>query len=542
MLVLDFHGGHDRAFIRSEDYRGREFIEAVAGETPASHFSQAERDQILGLVQAIFARSGVPIRVSDTAPGFGPQLTVRFAERLPLLDPEGDGGVPVRERGRVLEAFDGAGGSVAIFMDTADSTGAVAEAVAHEAGHAFGLADLAPGAGTVMAGESAALPAFAATPQPLADGSGTQNPVHHLRRAVLGESAAALAAEGLEPGSRDDGAARLLFDLAVSLRGGPLADLRLLRYPEGPGAAPEASLLAETVADGDRLAIALAPGEEFALAAASTEDGPLDIFLDFDHALAEIALSATAREAFFFDGDLLVLDDEGPLSVLPAKRGEIALSYAGTEAVAVTPATPAAILGSAADETLRGGAGDDTIFGNGGQDTVAYAARRDEIGESLGAEGAVTVLLPGGERDLLHDIARIALEDGTYLYDLGGDHLPATYRLYAAAFARVPDEAGLRFWAGQAAAGTAPEAMAAAFVGSAEFAARFGEAPSDDAFVSALFENVLGRAPDAAGRQFWLDAIATGAHDRADMLLFFADGPENLAQNADNYDDGVWVV
>lgn len=53
---------------------------------------------------------------------------------------------------------------------------------------------------------------------------------------------------------------------------------------------------------------------------------------------------------------------------------------------------------------------------------------------------------------------------------------------------------------------------------------------------------MLLRAPDAGGERFWLEAFSTGTLDRADMLLAFSDSPENRTRNADNYDDGVWIV
>ena len=66
---------------------------------------------------------------------------------------------------------------------------------------------------------------------------------------------------------------------------------------------------------------------------------------------------------------------------------------------------------------------------------------------------------------------------------------------------------------GAEAGATSLEGAAAGFVGSAEFAARFG-APDNAGFVTLLYGNVLGRAPDAAGLNHWMTVMATGAQPR----------------------------
>jgi hypothetical protein len=58
---------------------------------------------------------------------------------------------------------------------------------------------------------------------------------------------------------------------------------------------------------------------------------------------------------------------------------------------------------------------------------------------------------------------------------------------------------------------------------------QFGDTALEDAqFITHLYANVLGRAPDEGGMQYHLDEIAHG-HTRADMLTHFAESPENLA-------------
>ncbi len=111
-------------------------------------------------------------------------------------------------------------------------------------------------------------------------------------------------------------------------------------------------------------------------------------------------------------------------------------------------------------------------------------------------------------------------------------------RLYQAAFNRSPDAAGLALWSGQLSQGVAINRVAQAFTDSPEFAAAYG-ALGPAAFVARLYANVLHRAPDAAGQQGWLNALAGGS-SRAQVLAGFADSNENRIATAGTTHD-AWV-
>ena len=51
---------------------------------------------------------------------------------------------------------------------------------------------------------------------------------------------------------------------------------------------------------------------------------------------------------------------------------------------------------------------------------------------------------------------------------------------------------------------------------------------ANDVFTSALYLNVLERAPDAEGLTYWTSQLDTGLQDRADVLMGFANSPENI--------------
>ena len=96
------------------------------------------------------------------------------------------------------------------------------------------------------------------------------------------------------------------------------------------------------------------------------------------------------------------------------------------------------------------------------------------------------------------------------------------------------DEAGLNFWIDRAEGGFTNRDLADAFLRSGEFEAAFGDPDTldDFAFVTVLYENVLDRAADDAGRSFWLGVLADPEVDRTQLLLAFASSNENRAGSA----------
>ncbi len=99
-------------------------------------------------------------------------------------------------------------------------------------------------------------------------------------------------------------------------------------------------------------------------------------------------------------------------------------------------------------------------------------------------------------------------------------------REYQAAFGRVPDQAGVAYWVGQVAANPANLALlSTSFANSAEFFADYAATattPASSTLVTALYQNVLGRAPDAAGLAYW----SNSGLDAAQLLQSFAQSPE----------------
>jgi SpoIID/LytB domain protein len=98
-------------------------------------------------------------------------------------------------------------------------------------------------------------------------------------------------------------------------------------------------------------------------------------------------------------------------------------------------------------------------------------------------------------------------------------------RLYTAYFLRAPDAGGFAYWTNELNGGRSLANISGYFAGSPEFVGRYG--PLDNsAFVDLIYSNVLGRAPDAGGKAYWVDLLDTRRQGRGGVMLNFSNSAE----------------
>ncbi len=101
------------------------------------------------------------------------------------------------------------------------------------------------------------------------------------------------------------------------------------------------------------------------------------------------------------------------------------------------------------------------------------------------------------------------------------------WRLYQAFFLRQPDEGGFEYWVQVRNAGASLGEIAYQFAQGPEFENRYGSL-SHAQFVDLAYNNVLCRAPDAEGRDYWTGLLISGSLTRWDMMINFAELREYL--------------
>ena len=203
------------------------------------------------------------------------------------------------------------------------------------------------------------------------------------------------------------------------------------------------------------------------------------------------------------------------------------------------------VAGDGNDIIFVGGTGGNSIDGGKGFDVAVYASLITDHAIIKNADGSVnitTTILGTASIDKLSNIEQVEFSDYTLVLDLTSAQDSLVFQLYQAAFARLPDTSGFRYWATQADTFklTAVQ-LADAFLASPEFAQRYGTNPSNADFVTALYSNVLGRAPDTSGFNYWLSVANHGA-PKDQMLIAFATSVENLTMTGPHTSNGFWTL
>lgn len=191
------------------------------------------------------------------------------------------------------------------------------------------------------------------------------------------------------------------------------------------------------------------------------------------------------------------------------------------------------------DDTIFNSAGNDVFNGGSGLDFLIMTGNIDEyringtannfvLQDKLGQEGT----------DRVQNIERLLFNDYALAFDVNGSAGQA-YRLYDAAFSRAPDLEGLGYWIDQLDHGMDLESVANAFYQSKEFQTRYGSHISNEKFITTLYHNVLHRAPDLDGFNYWNAKLSSGDYTRAEVLLNFSESAEHQAQIIGQIQNGI---
>ena len=201
------------------------------------------------------------------------------------------------------------------------------------------------------------------------------------------------------------------------------------------------------------------------------------------------------------------------------------------------------LIGGYHHDKLKGLGGNDVLDGGQGLDVAIFSGNRASY-QVAHANGAITVTDTQANRDGVDSaisIERLQFADGTLAFDTSGA-AGQVYRLYQAAFARTPDTAGLKHNVGLVDGGLSLQQMSSAFLASLEFQQKYGSNPTDNAYINALYRNVLGRDADLAGLEGWQARLNDGSWTRTTLLIGFSESPENIAKVSGAIANGMWLA
>lgn len=230
-------------------------------------------------------------------------------------------------------------------------------------------------------------------------------------------------------------------------------------------------------------------------------------------------------------------------------------------------------VGFAGNDIFYGNAGGatvaDTFLGGAGLDTAVYRGAKSNYTISVATSSIWNHLTSNSDlsgyrvvdatsldsQQQLVDVERLEFTNVNIALDTDASNSAGgIYRLYKAALDRNPDLGGLGYWIAQADAGTKDAVrMATDFTYADEFKTLYGVQTTDNymtgeditALVTKIYENVLNRAPDAGGRDYYVGQITAKSKTVGQVLAEISDSAENKLAVADLIGTGIeytpWV-
>ncbi len=188
--------------------------------------------------------------------------------------------------------------------------------------------------------------------------------------------------------------------------------------------------------------------------------------------------------------------------------------------------------------------GDDVIDGMGGIDTLSLTGDQSQYTLTLSPGGLILTDREGGRdgSNTLISIEYLEFQPGASTVNGGFFDIDAfdgittldqaefaqIVELYIAYFDRAPDARGLAFWGNAYADGLSLEDMASLFIDQNETRATYPAGMNNNDFATAVYNNVLGRVPDAEGFDFWVDLLNAGAVERDVFILSVLEGSKAI--------------
>ena len=246
-----------------------------------------------------------------------------------------------------------------------------------------------------------------------------------------------------------------------------------------------------------------------------------------------------------------------PLDVLPPNGEAASALLIGTEIdeILTLGAGDDFADGGGGDDLLIGGAGDDVLLGGDGIDDAEVSGSFDDYGLVFSPDG-IEITDKGNDvdgTDFLKDIEFVQFDNGrlnlTVLdgaVDVSADDLRLLTETYVAYFDRAPDAGGLLFWATSLANGVSLAEIAELFFEQPETQEKMPADLTAPAFVDLAYQNFLERAPDEAGKTFWVSNLEAGNVSRPEFMLALIEGaradtgsPDDVRTIEDKGDIGV---
>jgi hypothetical protein len=175
------------------------------------------------------------------------------------------------------------------------------------------------------------------------------------------------------------------------------------------------------------------------------------------------------------------------------------------------------LVGTAGADRLQPGLGSDTVDGGLGQDTVVLPLYANAYKNWQAIEGGYRVEVNTGHTLTLKGIETVELGNEyassipvwRFVSGEAQDKLEKLTDLYLAFYGRAPDIGGLQYWQEQnLELGRDFRTISKDFAWAKETERLFPQGESNEAFITAIYQNCFNRAPDPAGLAYWAGVLA----------------------------------
>ncbi|MEY4977530.1 MAG: hypothetical protein RIQ97_2725, partial [Pseudomonadota bacterium] len=174
------------------------------------------------------------------------------------------------------------------------------------------------------------------------------------------------------------------------------------------------------------------------------------------------------------------------------------------------------LVGTAGADRLQPGLGSDTVDGGLGQDTVVLPLYANAYKNWQAIEGGYRVEVNTGHTLTLKGIETIELGNeyvssipvARFVSGEAQDQLEKLTDLYLAFYGRAPDVGGLAYWQERnLEEGRDFRLISQDFAWARETERLFPQGASNEAFITAIYQNCFNRAPDPAGLAYWAEVL-----------------------------------
>jgi len=198
------------------------------------------------------------------------------------------------------------------------------------------------------------------------------------------------------------------------------------------------------------------------------------------------------------------------------------------------------LRGNEGNDTLEGGGAPDMLFGGLGTDTAVYR----DFSKNFSLKAANDYISVRGpsvtqSNDTLYSIEKIQFSDLSVQtswfwsqFGLSSSEQNSLTALYIASFNRAPDAIGLSYWADRFYFGMPLTDIAKSFFVQPETLATYPSGMPTRTFISNVYNNVLSRAPDTDGLNYWTREIDSGHVSKDVFLLAIINGANAVTGGA----------